>query len=176
MAGGFSKDKYGPGNLALSVNETQFKDALSRYATGVTVVTGMSPEGRPVGVTVSSFTSLSLIPPLVLFCLAKTVSCLPAFTESERFAINILGEGQRDLSVAFATQSPDKFQGIDYTLEDGLPILKGCLATLHCRRRDVHEGGDHLIIVGEVETSRVAPDGAPLVYHRGAYRRARDAF
>ena len=160
----------------MSVSETQFKDALSRYATGVTVITGTLPDGQPAGVTVSSFTSLSLNPPLVLFCLAKTVNCLVAFTEGKRFAVNVLGEGQRDLSVTFASQSQDKFQSVAYAMEDGLPVLKGCLATIVCRRHAVQEGGDHLIIVGEVEGSRVAPEGAPLVYHRGAYRRARDAF
>jgi flavin reductase (DIM6/NTAB) family NADH-FMN oxidoreductase RutF len=160
----------------VSVDASQFKEALSRYAKGVTVITGLLPEARPAGVTVSSFTSLSLSPPLVLFCLAKTVNCLAAFTEGKGFVVNILTEGQRDLSVAFATQSQDKFEGVDYSLERGLPVLKGCLATLHCRRHALHEGGDHLIIVGEVEDSWVAPEGAPLVYHRGAYRRARDAF
>ena len=160
----------------MSVDANQFKEALSRYATGVTVITGMMPGERPVGVTVSSFTSLSLSPPLVLFCLAKTVNCLAAFAEGEGFVVNVLAEGQRDLSVAFATQSQDKFEGVAYSLDGGLPVLKGCLATLRCRRHAVHEGGDHLIIVGEVEDSKVAQEGAPLVYHRGAYRRARDAF
>jgi flavin reductase (DIM6/NTAB) family NADH-FMN oxidoreductase RutF len=160
----------------VSVDPAQFKNALSRYAAGVTVVTAVLPEGRPAGVTVSSFTSLSLTPPLILFCLAKSVTCLPAFTDGQSFAVNILAERQRDLSIVFATQSPDKFKGLDYDVSSaGVPLLRNCLANLECRREAVHEGGDHLIIVGRVEVARLAEDGPPLVYHRGAYRRATDA-
>ena len=160
----------------MSVDPAQFRNALSRYATGVTVVTAILPGGRPAGVTVSSFTSLSLTPPLILFCLARSVTCLPAFTDGRHFAVNVLAECQRDLSVTFATQSPDKFKGIDYDLSaNGVPLLKNCLANLECSREAVHEGGDHLIIVGRVEATRLAEDGPPLVYHRGSYRRATDA-
>ena len=159
----------------MSVDPAQFKDALSRYATGVTVVTAVMPDGRLAGVTVSSFCSVSLRPPLVLFCLANTSTCLKAFTEGERCAVNILAESQRDLSVAFSTQSTDKFRGVSFERSaHGLPLLSGCLANIECAREAVYEGGDHVILVGRVEHITLSEDGAPLVYHRGAYRRATD--
>ena len=157
------------------IEPSQFRDALGRFATGVTVITGLAPDGKPVGATVNAFTSLSLDPPLILFCLAKSMNSLSAFIEGEHFAINILKDSQRQISVIFATQSADKFSNVAYnTWSTGVPILGGCLVNMECAREAIHDGGDHKIIVGRILRLAVADGGEPLLFYRGAYARAAD--
>ena len=156
----------------MSVDSSQFREALSRYATGVTIITALMPDGRPAGMTVSAFSSLSLDPPLILVCPAKTVNSLKAFTEGAHFAVNILSEEQQPLSVAFSLPTTNKFDHAEFeTWATGVPIIKGCLANLECSRQAVHDGGDHMIVVGRVERVAIARQGAPLTYWRGVYRR-----
>ena len=147
----------------------QFKAALSRWASGVTVITTRSRSGEIAGLTASSFTSVSLDPPLVLFCLAHSSTSKPAFQDSDGFVVNILSAGQQALSGHFAKQGGDKFAGIPWHagLRD-MPLLDGALAGLECRIVQVHPAGDHLIVVGEVEQVQLA-EHEPLVYYRGAY-------
>ncbi len=155
----------------------RFRGALGRFATGVTVVTGLMPDGTPTGVTVNAFTSVSLRPPLVLISLANTTICLDAFVKGDRFAVNVLGEDQRDVSLAFATQRKDKFKGLVYeTWDSGCPILPGCLANLECTRITVHQGGDHVVVIGEVDRMEHSEDGNPLLYYRGSYARLGKEF
>lgn len=150
----------------------RFRGALGRFATGVTVVTGLMPDGTPAGVTVNAFTSVSLRPPLVLISLADSTICLDAFIKGDRFAINVLGDDQHTLSLAFATRRKHKFKGVDYgTWDSGCPILPGCLANLECTRVAVHQGGDHVIVIGEVDRMEHSEDGNPLLYYRGSYAR-----
>ena len=150
-----------------------FRDALGRFATGVTVVTAASPEG-PVGMTANSFASVSLDPALVLWSPARASRRFGAFEAAERFAIHILGAEQEHLCRAFARNSAT-FDGIDWEADDdGVPILAGCLARFDCARHAAHDGGDHLIIVGRV-LSAAAREGAPLVFSAGAYGRFTDA-
>jgi flavin reductase (DIM6/NTAB) family NADH-FMN oxidoreductase RutF len=146
--------------------------ALGQYATGVTIVTCQGPDGEPVGMTANSFTSVSLDPPLVLWCPAKTATSTPAFTAATHFAVNVLGADQHHLSRQFATPADDKFLGVPMRPgASGAPILDGAVAAFECRTVAVHDGGDHLIMLGEVERFD-APGGAPLVFHSGLYHLA----
>ena len=148
----------------------EFKAALSRWVTGVAVITTRSRRGELAGLTVNSFTSLSLDPPLVLFCLAHSSTTKPAFDATDGFVVNILGEAQKDLSSGFAKQGGDKFAGVGW--RPGLremPLLDDALAQMECRITQVYPGGDHSIVIGEVERIDIRED-KPLVYYRGAYR------
>lgn len=152
-----------------------FRHALSQFATGVTVVTTRS-EGRPgtpafVGVTASSFNSVSLDPPLVLWSLGMQANSFPLFHAGSHYVINILAAEQLDLCKRFATLKGDRFANIDYRLSPtGLPILAQSLAWFECHNRSRYDEGDHVIFVGEVERCGVIDaNGAPLVFHRGAF-------
>jgi flavin reductase (DIM6/NTAB) family NADH-FMN oxidoreductase RutF len=148
-----------------------FRTALGCFATGITIVTAVAPSGELLGVTANSFNSVSLDPPLVLFSLHRAAYSLGAFTDGGHFAVNILGEDQRDLSMRFAKALGDKWSGVDYELWDtGAPILKGCLASFECRIRALYDGGDHVIFLGEVLRLRMGEGGRPLLYYRGRYR------
>ncbi|MBT2546872.1 flavin reductase [Arthrobacter sp. ISL-65] len=146
-----------------------FRGALGQFATGVTVVTTLGVDGRKVGMTANSFTSVSMEPPLVLWCPSKRAPSLADFEESTHFAINILASDQHVLSRQFATPSPDKFAGAE-TSEGiaGIPLLDGAVATFQCRTVSRHDAGDHVIYVGEVEKYENAGRD-PLVFHAGKY-------
>ena len=155
----------------MSIPPDTFRTALSRWSSGVTIVTARTPEGERVGLTASSFASLSLEPPLVLFCLGRASTNFDAFQAVPGFAVHILGAEQEALSNRFAAHTGDRFEGLE--LSDGrhgAPLLPGCLAVLECRLHQRVPGGDHVIMMGEVEEVTVQ-DGAPLVYFRGSYRR-----
>ncbi|WP_296227848.1 flavin reductase family protein [Ralstonia sp. UBA689] len=152
-----------------------FRHALSQFATGVTVVTTRS-EGGPgkpafVGVTASSFNSVSLDPPLVLWSLGTQANSFPLFHAGSHYVINILAAEQLDLCKRFATLKGDRFANVDYyPSPTGLPILAQSLAWFECHNRSRYDEGDHVIFVGEVERCGVVdPHGAPLVFHRGAF-------
>jgi flavin reductase (DIM6/NTAB) family NADH-FMN oxidoreductase RutF len=147
-----------------------FRNALGCFATGVTVVTTVTDAGEPVGLTANSFSSVSLDPPLVLFCLDRASHNLHAFRAAGRFAVNVLGDNQRDLSVRFSTTIGDRWDGVVWERwETGAPVLDGCLAALDCETEAIHEGGDHVIIVGRVQRLAATTDGKPLLYFRGNY-------
>jgi flavin reductase (DIM6/NTAB) family NADH-FMN oxidoreductase RutF len=156
----------------LTVDEHAFRDALGQFATGVCVVTGIDAAGEAVGVTISSFTSLSLRPPLVLFCIDKGSTSVDAFAATDAFTVNILAEEQMAASELFATQYPDKFaNAASYVGQNGCKVLSGCLAGLECTRTATHEGGDHLIVVGHVDVIHFGGPDAPLARFRGRYRK-----
>lgn len=146
-----------------------FRAALGQFATGVTVITTRAPDGRKVGMTANSFTSVSMEPPLVLWCPSKRAPSLVDFEESTHFAINVLASDQHVLSRQFATPSEDKFAGVE-VVEGiaGVPVLKGAVATFQCRTVARHDAGDHVIYIGEVEKYE-GTGGAPLVFHSGKY-------
>jgi flavin reductase (DIM6/NTAB) family NADH-FMN oxidoreductase RutF len=153
----------------MPVDPAAFKTALSQFASGVTVVTTRDAAGRPLGLTVSAFCSVSLDPPLVLVSIANGSESHRGFRESGRFAISILAEGQRDVSKKFAW-GEDRFA--DLAVEVGSTdaiLIPGAVAHLECLVRSAHPAGDHVLYVGEVERTLVQP-GRPLLYHRGAYR------
>lgn len=148
-----------------------FRKTLGCFATGVTVVTAQA-EGHRVGVTANSFTSLSLDPPLILWNLVKTSSSYPVFEAASHFAVNILAQGQVDLSNRFARPGPDKFAGLELVEgQGGCLLLPETCATLQCVRERILDGGDHWILIGRV-TAFESSDHAPLLYHRGAYSSA----
>lgn len=155
----------------MTLDSRSFRKTLGCFATGVTVVTTVNPETKaPVGVTVSAFSSLSLDPPLVLFCLGKATSSLDSFKAFGHFAINVLSEHQRDLSIRFAGRGEDKWKDLDWKAgKTGLPLLGNCLASLECSLVQTLDGGDHLIFVGKVERMRHEEGGSPLIYFRGSY-------
>ena len=151
-------------------SERELRDALGRFATGVTIVTTTTERG-PLGITANSFSSVSLDPPLVLWSPARRSSRFPAFEAASHFAIHVLSEGQRDLAERFAR--PGEGWPADLAYSPGIaevPLLEGCTARFECRHDAAHEGGDHLIVVGEVLRLTEA-DVVPLVFHRGRYWR-----
>jgi flavin reductase (DIM6/NTAB) family NADH-FMN oxidoreductase RutF len=150
------------------------RDALGAFATGVTVVTALDPEGRAIGLTVNSFNSVSLEPPLVLWSLSLASPNLEAFRRAGHFAVNVLAADQQALSERFARRNSDKFAGIDWREGlGGAPLLPGCCAVLECRNETQHAGGDHLIFIGRVEGCSRS-DRPPLVFQGGCYRQLRD--
>lgn len=152
----------------MPVDDAQFKLAMSHFASGVTVVT-TEHEGRPFGLTVSSFASLSLHPPLVVVCIENAVKSHEAIEASKKFGVSILGAEQAEISTRFASKTGDKFAGVAVRRgETGVPLLDGALCTVECTVRDQLPGGDHSIFVGEVVAIRVR-EGAPLLYFRSAY-------
>lgn len=144
--------------------------ALGQYATGVAVITARAPGGAHVGLTVNSLTSVSLNPPLVLFCLSNKSSLLAAFEQATHFTINVLAAGQQALSNRFAKPSANTWDGVKYsTGEHGCALLSGAAGVLECARRAAYPGGDHLILVGEVVRFDVVNAAEPLVFYRGGY-------
>lgn len=150
-------------------SQRAFRNALGAFATGVTIATTLDADGQPVGVTASSFNSVSLDPPLVLWSVAKANMSCAAFCDSGHFAIHILAVDQADLSNRFAKSGGDKFAGLTWQSgAKGSPILADCAALFQCRTRHQYEGGDHIIMVGEVIDFQVQ-DRAPLLFHAGRY-------
>ena len=148
------------------------RDALGCFATGVTVVTTRDADGRPLGLTANSFTSVSLDPPLILFCLAKTSGSLERFAEAGHFAVNVLHIGQQPVSSLFARRAEDRFRDVAWeTWDTDAPILTGCLASFECASDKVVDAGDHLVFIGRVTRARFEPHRDPLLYFRGRYRR-----
>lgn len=149
----------------------RFRNALGMFATGITVVTMRTPEGEPIGLTVNSFNSVSLDPPLVVWSLANDLPSRPLFEACEYYAINVLADDQMALSARFASRAGDKFAGLDF--EDGVagvPLLLGCCARFECRNTVRHDGGDHVVFISEV-VSFDREEREPLLYYAGAYRR-----
>jgi len=153
-----------------AIDPGQFRRALGCFATGVCIATCRDGAGRPVGITVNSFTSVSLDPPLVLFCLDRGADSFEAFTRAGSFAITVLEEGQRPLSDLFARKGADRFTGLPVDQwQTGAPIIPGGLAAFDCARHAVHDGGDHVILVGRVLQLGWQAEGRPLLYVRGRY-------
>jgi flavin reductase (DIM6/NTAB) family NADH-FMN oxidoreductase RutF len=149
-------------------SERELRDALGRFATGVTVVTTATEEG-PIGITANSFASVSLDPPLVLWSPARKSRRFPGFEAASHFAVHVLSTEQRGLAEAFA-RSFDPFGAVDFAEGiGGVPLLAGCTARFECRHEARYDGGDHLIVVGEVLRLEQV-DLPPLLFHRGGYR------
>jgi len=147
----------------------KFRRCLGRYATGVTVATCTDASGEAYGLTVNSFSSVSLDPPLVLWNIAKVSRSLQAFLDATHFGVNVLASGQRDLAVHFARSAPNLFAGVaSRKSAQGVPQLDATLAWFECRSYSRYECGDHYILVGEVIDYR-ADDGEPLLFYGGNY-------
>lgn len=147
--------------------ERQLRDALGQFTTGVTIVTTVNAEGMPVGMTVSSFNSVSLTPPLVLWSLGQATSLYPVFLRCQHYAVHVLALEQEALARRFAARDGDRFAQVDWQPNaEGVPIIGGALAVFECALRHRYAGGDHLIVVGEVlRCQRLG--GEPLLYHAG---------
>ena len=154
-----------------SFDSRAFRNALGCFATGVTVITAQGPDGKLMGLTVNSFSSVSLEPPLVLWSLAASSPNLEGFQRTSHYAINVLALDQEALSNHFATRQEDKFSSIEWTPGlGGAPLLPGCHAQFEVRNEFHYPGGDHLIFVGHVERFSANPEAAPLLFHGGRYR------
>ncbi|MGA8217632.1 MAG: flavin reductase family protein [Solirubrobacterales bacterium] len=154
----------------MPVSPEQFRAALGAYATGVTVVTAIGESG-PSGATANAVTSLSLDPAMMLACLDRGSRTLTSVREQGRFGVNALAAGQEELARRFAGKDPeaDKWAGVEWTEAEGLPRLGGILMWVACELRDLIDGGDHLILTGNVLAAE-SHDLHPLLFHRGAYR------
>lgn len=156
----------------MPLDQREFRNALGSFATGVTVITAVGPRGTLIGNTASSFNSVSLDPPLILWSLGRHAHSLKAYLSTDHFAVNVLREGQEDLSTRFAKALGNKWDGIDYeTWETGCPILPNALAVFECKIAHTYVGGDHVIFVGEVINADFDKAGRPLLFYQGAYAR-----
>jgi flavin reductase (DIM6/NTAB) family NADH-FMN oxidoreductase RutF len=154
---------------ARGFDSSQFRRALSQFATGVTVITTRLADGSFRGLTASSFNSVSLDPPLVLWSLGNAANCLPIFTGNSHYVINVLSAGQQELADRFSRRTENPFGDIEYELSrTGQPVLKGVAAWFECHNRSRYPEGDHVIFVGEVEECQAHPQPA-LLFHRGQF-------
>lgn len=151
------------------IDPRALRNAFGAFATGVTVITTRQPDGTPRGFTANSFTSVSLDPPLLLVCLAKSAHSADVFATAPHFAVNILAEDQKAVSGLFASRAADKFQQCDWSPgRADVPVLAGALAQFTCARHRLVDAGDHLVLIGRVEDFS-AREGQPLGYFRGNY-------
>lgn len=153
------------------IDAAHYRNVLGHFPTGVTIITGMS-DGSPVGMAIGSFSSVSLDPPLVLFCPQKTSSSWPKIEASGGFCANILTSEQEDLCRVMASKTEDKFAGVGWRAgESGSPVLSDVLGHIDCSIERVHDEGDHLVVIGRVLELDAANEGLPLVFYRGGYGR-----
>lgn len=147
-----------------------FRQALSQFATGVAVITARGPEGEAIGMTMSSFNSVSLDPPLILFSIDRRAHSLPAMQAAKGFAVNILSRAQEGLSNQFARALGDKWEAVEHTMGHAqAPLLQGALAHFECEPYGQHDGGDHVIVVGRVVRFATNTRESPLLFFRGRY-------
>jgi 3-hydroxy-9,10-secoandrosta-1,3,5(10)-triene-9,17-dione monooxygenase reductase component len=166
-----SIDAPGPASAPSSIDEARYRQVLGHFATGVTVVTGLSGN-EPVGLAVNSFTSVSLAPALVAFCVSTKSRTWSVLRSGNTFCVNMLAHDQETLSRAFAARGPNRFEGVGWRpAPSGSPILAGVLAWIDCTVEAEHEAGDHRIVVGRVTALDVDREGRPLVFYRGGYGR-----
>jgi flavin reductase (DIM6/NTAB) family NADH-FMN oxidoreductase RutF len=155
-----------------TIDSRTFRDAMGCFATGVTVISTCSRSGEPLGVTVNSFSSVSLDPPLILYSLARTASRFDDYVAAKSFVVNVLDEAHRPISNRFATKGVSLWDEVAYeTWDTGCPVLADALAAFECATEAIHDGGDHVIIVGRVTRVHHRSGGEPLLYYRGAYGR-----
>ena len=158
-----------------SIDPRDFRNALGTYATGVTIITAATPEGKPYGLTCNSFASVSLNPPLVLWSLLIYSQGMSIFQNASHFAVNVLGASQQALATKFANSSTDRFAGVAWTPGLGnAPILADSVANFQCRAVNRYYGGDHVIFLGAVEAYAYNRQ-EPLLFARGGYGRFRSA-
>ncbi|MEM1432515.1 MAG: flavin reductase family protein [Pseudomonadota bacterium] len=161
--------------MSTAFSARDFRTAMGQFATGVTVVTGLAPDGaemaQPLGFVAQSFVSVSLEPPLIAICPGRQSTSWPLIRRRGDFAVNVLAADQRSLCEGFARSGGDKFSGINWTSGlRGLPLLAGAILQVECSVAGEHEAGDHWIALGAFERlSLLRPDAAPLLFFRGGY-------
>lgn len=154
----------------MAIEKDLFRQVMGNFAAGVTVVTTVGADQQPFGLTATAFTSLSLVPPLVLVCIGKASETYPYFEPAGMFGVSFLAANQQDVSQRFASSGGDKFADLAWHRGSlGLPLLEGTIGHLECRIVSAHDGGDHTIYVGEVEAA-ASGSGDPLVYFGSSYR------
>lgn len=154
----------------MTFDKRAFRQALGSFPTGVAVVTAVTAARHPMGITVNSFTSVSLHPPMVLWCLDRRSDRFETFTRTDRFTISVLGTAHEDVSARLARQGSHRLDGIELIeTELGPPALAEALAFFECLTEAVYEGGDHAILLGRVVRFARREAGAPLVFFRGKY-------
>jgi flavin reductase (DIM6/NTAB) family NADH-FMN oxidoreductase RutF len=162
------------GAATMPIDRNELRRVMGHFPTGVTVITTISKEGQPFGLTANAFTSVSLDPPLLLIAVDKKAESYPYFEESKVFNVNFLSDDQEALSRRFAVSGGDKFRGVAYRSgANGVPILEGALAYLECSLYATYEGGDHTIFLGEILQAETR-EAKPLVFHRGGYKSISD--
>ncbi len=167
-----------PGHRSVpdSIDTMRFRSVLGRFATGVVAITAIDPAtGQPTGLAANSFTSVSLTPPLVSFCVAYSSTTWPKLRAADRYCINILAAHQREICLQLATKGADKFGGLTWTKSPGgQPVLDGAIAWLECSADGEFTAGDHVIVVCRVHNLDTHHGGGPLLFYRGSYGRFQD--
>ena len=161
-----------PEQFEMDVDPRTLRNALGQFATGVCVVTTRTADGVTAGLTVNSFSSVSLNPPLVSWCLARKAPSLRAFLQAARFSVHVLAADQRDIAMHFANPAEDKFSGVQSELEAGfgdVPVLKNTAARFECWKASTIDGGDHMIFIGRVQRFDHS-ERQPLLFHAGRFR------
>ena len=154
---------------AAEIDAAQFRQLLGRFATGVTIITVTAPDGRLLGMTANSLSSVSLYPPLISVCVDREAEMHGAILAVDQFVVNVLSSSQETLARRFADKHEDRFEGIGYHINpEGLILLGGVLAHLECQRQANYPGGDHTIVLGRVIGGSTSK-GRPLLYYRGGY-------
>ena len=155
---------------AMTGGSRGFRDAMGRLATGVTVVTSLAPDGRPIGCTANAVTSVSLDPPLLLACMKRNSASLPVFQRTGRFGVSVLRVGDEEVARRFSGgRRIDRFRGLELHDASAIPILAGALSWLECRVWNSVDAGDHTILVGEVVAHGIGEAGRPLVFFGGEF-------
>jgi flavin reductase (DIM6/NTAB) family NADH-FMN oxidoreductase RutF len=153
-----------------AIDTALFRQVLGAYPTGVSVVTALGSDDRPVGMVVGTFTSVSLDPPLVGFLPDKKSTSWPQIETAGHFCVNVLASDQQQVCRQVSAKGPEKFVGVDYMLSrHNLPIIAGAIATIECSIHSVVEAGDHWIVLGNVLGLEIARDEDPMLFHRGRY-------
>jgi flavin reductase (DIM6/NTAB) family NADH-FMN oxidoreductase RutF len=153
------------------LDHESLRRAFGNYATGIAVIGARSDDGTLVGMTVNSFSSVSLDPPLVLYCPARTLRAVETYASARFFSASVLGAGQKRLSDLFARQGESKWESIGHRIgETGVPLIPDALASFECENHAVHEAGDHLVVLGHVRAVHVRESADPLVFFRSRYR------
>lgn len=153
----------------MAIDPRDLRNVMGHFPTGVTIITTKDATGKPFGLTANAFSSLSLDPPLVLICVDKKVDCYACFEESKVFVVNFLSEDQEHLSKRFATKGIEKFEGVTCQTGDcGAPRLDGAIGYIECKLISGHDGGDHTVYIGEVQSASASGE-RPLLFFKGKY-------
>ena len=158
----------------MPIEKNELRRVMGHFATGVTVITSIRASGEMHGLTANAFSSVSLVPPLLLICVDKKAESYPCFEESKIFTVNILAADQESLSRKFAVSGGNKFEGVSYRVgANGAPILDGAVAYLECKLAGTMDAGDHTVYLGEIEQAETH-EAKPLLFFRGGYRELGD--
>ncbi|MDO8433248.1 MAG: flavin reductase family protein [Candidatus Binatus sp.] len=159
----------------MPIEKNELRRIMGHFATGVTIITSVRSSGELHGLTANAFTSVSLVPPLLLICVDKKAESYPCFSETRVFTVNILSSDQEALSRKFSVSGGNKFEGVSYRIgANGAPILDGTLAYIECAVSQEVDAGDHTLYLGDIQQAETPHEGKPLLFFRGGYREMGD--